>query len=187
MGIKGTELTADIAKAFNIDAQRGAFVSEVLPNSAAAKAGIKAGDIIVSVENKPIQSFAELRVKVGTTAPGKIVKLGLLRNGKPQTASVVLDDSASATTSEEILTPALQGASLSNGQLKDGTKGVQVEDVVKDSPAAAIGLQKGDVIVGLNRERVQSLAQLRKVLEAKPAVMALNIVRGDASIFLLLR
>ncbi|CAJ1000208.1 serine endoprotease DegQ [Sodalis praecaptivus] len=187
LGIKGTELTADIAKAFNIDAQRGAFVSEVLPNSAAAKAGIKAGDIIVSVENKPIQSFAELRVKVGTTAPGKIVKLGLLRNGKPQTASVVLDDSASATTSEEILTPALQGASLSNGQLKDGTKGVQVEDVVKDSPAAAIGLQKGDVIVGLNRERVQSLAQLRKVLEAKPAVMALNIVRGDASIFLLLR
>lgn len=187
LGIKGTELTADIAKAFNIDAQRGAFVSEVLPNSAAAKAGIKAGDIIVSVEGKPIQSFAELRVKVGTTAPGKTVKLGLLRNSKAQTASVVLDDSSSATTSEEILTPALQGASLSNGQLKDGTKGVQVEEVVKDSPAAAIGLQKGDVIVGLNRERVQSVAQLRKVLEAKPAVMALNIVRGDASIFLLLR
>lgn len=175
LGIKGTKLTADIAKAFNIDAQRGAFVSEVLPNSAAAKASIKAGDIIISVEDKPIQSFAELRVKVGTTAPGKTVKLGLLRNGKPQTASVVLDDSASATSSEEILTPALQGASLSNGQLKDGTKGVQVEDVVKDSPAAAIGLQKGDVIIGLNRERVQSLAQLRKVLEAKPAVMALNM------------
>lgn len=187
LGIKGTSLTADIAKAFNIDAQRGAFVSEVLPNSAAAKAGIKAGDIIVSVENKPIQSFAELRVKVGTTAPGKTVKLGLLRNGKPQTASVTLDDSASATTSEEILTPALQGASLSNSQLKDGTKGVQVENVVKDSPAAAIGLQKGDVIIGLNRERVQSLAQLRKVLKAKPAVITLNIVRGDANIFLLLR
>lgn len=187
LGIKGTELTADIAKAFNIDAQRGAFVSEVLPNSAAAKAGIKAGDIIISVESKLIQSFAELRVKVGTTAPGKTVKLGLLRNGKPQTVSVVLDDRSSATTSQEILIPALQGASLSNGELKDGTKGVQVEDVMKDSPAAGIGLQKGDVIVGLNRERVQSLAQLRKVLEAKPTVMALNIVRGDASIFLLLR
>ncbi|KYP95862.1 serine endoprotease DegQ [Sodalis-like endosymbiont of Proechinophthirus fluctus] len=187
LGIKGTELTADIAKAFNIDAQRGAFVSEVFPNSAAAKAGIKAGDIIISVEDKPIQSFAELRVKVGTTASGKTVKLGLLRNGKPQTASVVLDNSVSATSSKEILTPALQGAFLRNGQLKDGTKGIQVEDVVKDSPAAAIGLQKGDVIIGLNRERVQNLAQLRKVLESKPAVMALNIVRGDASIFLLLR
>lgn len=187
LGIKGTELTADIAKAFNINAQRGAFVSEVLPNSAAAKAGIKAGDIIISVEDKPIQSFAELRVKVGTTAPGKTVKLGLLRNGKPKTSSVVLDDNTSATTSEEVLTPALQGASLSNGQLKDGTKGVQVEDVVKDSPAAAIGLQKGDMIVGLNRERLKTLAQLRKVLETKPAVIALNIIRGDTSIFLLLR
>ncbi|CUX96398.1 serine endoprotease DegQ [Candidatus Doolittlea endobia] len=187
LGIKGTELTADIAKAFNIDAQRGAFISEVLPNSAAAKAGIKAGDIIVSVEGKPIQSFAELRVKVGTTAPGKTVKLGLLRNGKKQMASVILDDSSSATSSEEILTPALQGASLSNGQLKNGTKGVQVKEVIKDSPAAAIGLQKGDVIIGLNRERVQSVARLRKVLSAKPAVMALNIVRGDTDIYLLLR
>ncbi|AFP85150.1 serine endoprotease DegQ [secondary endosymbiont of Ctenarytaina eucalypti] len=187
LGIKGTELTADIAKAFNIDAQRGAFVSEVLPNSAAAKAGIKAGDIIISLENKPIQSFAELRVKVGTTAPGKTVKLSLLRSGKIKTVSVVLDDSAAATTSEEILTPSLQGAALSNSQLKDGTKGVKVEDLVKDSPAATIGLQKGDMIVGLNLDRVQNLAQLRKVLEAKPPVMALNIIRRDVRIFLLLR
>ncbi|UVK77382.1 MAG: periplasmic serine endoprotease [Sodalis sp. Fle] len=187
LGIKGTELTADIAKALNIDAQRGAFVSEVLPGAAAAKAGIKAGDIIVSVEGKPIQSFAELRVKVGTTTPGNTVKLGLLRNGKLQNISVVLDDSNYTTTSEEVLIPALQGASLSNGQLKDGTKGVQVEDVVKDSPAAAVGLQKGDMIIGFNRERVQSLSQLRKVLNTKPVVIALNIVRGNASIFLLLR
>ncbi|MBX4180837.1 serine endoprotease DegQ [Sodalis sp. CWE] len=187
LGIKGTELTADIAKAFNIDAQRGAFVSEVLPNSAAYKAGIKAGDIIVSIEGKSIQSFAELRVKVGTTIPGKTIKLGLLRNGKAKTVSVILDDGAFAITSEEILTPALQGATLSNGRLKDGTKGVQVEEVLKDSSAAAIGLQKGDMIIGLNRERVQNVVQLRKVLETKPAVMALNIIRGNTSIFLLLR
>ncbi|CUX96253.1 Periplasmic pH-dependent serine endoprotease DegQ precursor [Candidatus Gullanella endobia] len=187
LGIKGTELTADIAKAFNINAQRGAFVSEVLPNSAAAKGGIKAGDIIISVEDKPIQSFAELRVKVGTSSPGKTIRLGLLRNGKAQTISVILDDSASAITSEQILTPALQGASLSNGQLKHGTKGVQVEKVIKDSPADAIGLQKGDVIIGINRERIKNVSQLRKVLESKPAIIALNIVRGDASIFLLLR
>ncbi|PLK58418.1 serine endoprotease DegQ [Candidatus Palibaumannia cicadellinicola] len=187
LGIKGTELTADIAKAFHIEAQRGAFVSEVLAGSAAAKAKIKAGDIIVSVEGKPIQSFDELRVKVGTTTPGKTVKLGLLRNGKPLDISVVLDDSASTLSSKEMLTPALQGASLSNGKLKDGTKGVRVENVVKDSPAAAIGLQKDDLIIGLNLEQVHNLIQLRKVLNDKPAVMALNIVRGDTSIFLLLK
>lgn len=187
LGIKGTELTADIAKVFNIDAQRGAFVSEVLPRSAAAKAGIKAGDIIISIEGKPIQSFAELRVKVGTTIPGKTIKLGLLRNGRLQNISVTLDDRAYANIREEVPIPALQGAYLSNGQLKDGTKGVQVEDVVKDSPAAAIGLHKGDVIIGFNRERVQNLSQLRKALDTKPDVMALNIVRGDTSIFLLIR
>ncbi|URJ23181.1 Do family serine endopeptidase [Blochmannia endosymbiont of Camponotus sp. C-003] len=187
LGIKGTELTADIAKALNIDAQRGAFVSEVLPGTAASKANIKAGDIIVSIEGKPIKNFAELRVKIGTTTPGKIIKLGLLRDGKIQTVSVLLDDSTSVSTSEEMLTPALQGASLSNGSSKDGTKGVRVEDIVKDSPAYSIGLQKGDLIVGLNRTKVHNLSQLRKILNEKPSVIALNIMRGDTSIFLLLR
>lgn len=187
LGIKGTELTSDIAKAFNIDIQRGAFVSEVLPGSAASKANIKAGDIIISIEGKPIKNFAELRVKVGTTAPGKIIKLGLLRDGKTHIVSVLLDDSTCVSTSEEVLTPALQGASLSNGHLKDGAKGVQVEEVVKDSPAAAIGLQRGDVIIGLNKTRVNNLSQLRKILKEKPTVIALNIVRGDANIFLLIR
>ncbi len=187
LGIKGSEMTADMAKAFNINTQRGAFVSEVLPGSAAAKAGIKAGDIIVAIEGKPITSFAELRVKIGTTPPGKAVKIGLLRNGKPLDVTVTLDDSASSTTSAEVLSPSLQGASLSDGQLKDGTKGVAVDDVVKDSPAAQIGLHKGDVIIGINRERVENLVQLRKVLDAKPPVMAMNIIRGDESIFLLLR
>ncbi len=187
LGIKGSEMTADMAKAFKIDTQRGAFVSEVLPGGAAAKAGVKAGDIIVAIEGKPITSFAELRVKIGTTAPGKAIKLGLLREGKPVEVTVTLDDSAATTSSAEILTPSLQGASLSNGQLKDGTKGVAVDDVVKDTPAAQIGLHKGDVIIGINRERVENIIQLRKVLESKPAVMAMNIMRGDESIFLLLR
>lgn len=99
----------------------------------------------------------------------------------------VQDDSVSTSISEELFTPALQGAALINSQIKDGTKGVQVKEVLKDSPAAAVGLQKGDVIIGLNRERIQTLAQLRKLLEEKPAIIALNIARGDANIFLLLR
>ncbi len=64
-------MNSDIAKAFNIDAQRGAFVSEVLPKSSAAKAGIKSGDVLVSVDGKRINSFAELRAKIGTSQIGK--------------------------------------------------------------------------------------------------------------------
>ncbi|AML56780.1 Outer membrane stress sensor protease DegQ, serine protease [Serratia rubidaea] len=187
LGIKGSEMTADIAKAFNTDAQRGAFVSEVLPKSAAAKAGIKAGDILISVDGKPIGSFAELRAKVGTTAPGKTIKIGLLRDGKQQEVAVTLDNSETASTSADTLSPALQGASLSNGALPGGEKGVKIDNVGKGTPAAQMGLQKGDVIIGINRQRVESITALRKVLAAKPPVMALNIVRGGETIYLLMR
>lgn len=187
LGIKGSEMTADMAKAFKVEAQRGAFVSEVLPKSAAAKAGIKAGDVLTSLDGKPINSFAELRAKIGTTAPGKTVKIGLLREGKPLELSVVLDNNTSAATSAESLSPALQGASLANGQAKDGSRGVQIEDVTKDTPAAQVGLQKGDIIIGVNRERVENITQLRKILESKPSVLALNVVRGEETIYLLLR
>ncbi|MDQ9125536.1 serine endoprotease DegQ [Serratia fonticola] len=187
LGIKGSEMTADMAKAFNTDAQRGAFVSEVMPKSAAAKAGIKAGDILVSLDGKPISSFAELRAKVGTTAPGTTVKIGLLREGKPMDVAVTLDNSESVSTNAEALSPALQGASLTNGALPNGDKGVKIDKVDKGTPAAQFGLQKGDVIIGVNRQRVENINALRKLLEAKPAVMALNIVRGDENIYLLLR
>lgn len=187
LGIKGSEMTADMGKAFNTDVQRGAFVSEVLPKSAAAKAGIKAGDILVSIEGKPISSFAELRAKVGTTAPGTTIKVGLLREGKPMEVAVTLDNSESAATNAETLSPSLQGASLSNGALPSGDKGVKIENVEKGTPAAQIGLQKGDVIIGVNRERIEDITALRKLLETKPAVTALSIMRGNENIYLLMR
>ncbi|CAH0214277.1 serine endoprotease DegQ [bacteria symbiont BFo1 of Frankliniella occidentalis] len=187
LGIKGTEMTADMAKAFKVDIQHGAFVNEVLPQSAAAKAGIKAGDIITSVDGKNVANFAELRVKIGTTPPGQEVKVGLLRDGKPVTVTVKLDNSSQTTASAELMTPALQGATLSDGAAKDGTKGVKVDEVAKATPAAQFGLQKDDVIVGVNRTPVQNLAELRKLLETKPDLLALSIMRGDENIYLLLR
>ncbi|MGF6566014.1 serine endoprotease DegQ [Kosakonia cowanii] len=187
LGIKGTEMSADIAKAFNLNVQRGAFVSEVLPNSGSAKAGIKSGDVIVSLNGKALNSFAELRSRIATTEPGAKVKLGLLRDGKPLDVKVTLDKSTSASASAELISPALQGAELSDGQLKDGTKGIRVGEVEKGSSAAQAGLHKDDVIIGVNRARVQSIAEMRKVLETKPSIMALHIVRGNDSIYLLLR
>ncbi|EOC1427514.1 serine endoprotease DegQ [Cronobacter dublinensis] len=187
LGIKGTEMSADIAKAFNLNTQRGAFVSEVLPNSGSAKAGIKAGDVIVSLNGRPLNSFAELRSRIATTEPGTKVKLGLLRDGKAQEVEVTLDKSASSSASADIIAPALQGATLSDGQLKDGTKGITIDNVEKGSAAAQAGLHKDDVIVGVNRERVSTIAEMRKLLASKPAIVALHIVRGNDSLYLLLR
>ncbi len=187
LGIKGTEMSADIAKAFNLNTQRGAFVSEVLSNSGSAKAGIKAGDVIVSLNGRPLNSFAELRSRIATTEPGTKVKLGLLRNGKAQEVEVTLDKSTSSSASADIIAPALQGATLSDGQLKDGTKGITIDNVEKGSAAAQAGLHKDDVIVGVNRERVSTIAEMRKLLASKPAIIALHIVRGNDSLYLLLR
>ena len=187
LGIKGMEMSADIAKAFKLNVQRGAFVSEVLPNSGSAKAGVKSGDIIVSLNDKPLSSFAELRSRIATTEPGAKVKLGLIREGKPLTVEVTLDKSTSSSASADQVSPALQGATLSDGQLKNGTKGITVTTVEKSSPAAQAGLHQDDVIVGVNRTRVQSIAEMRKVLESKPAVIALQIIRGNDTLYILLR
>lgn len=187
LGIKGTEMNADLAKAFNLNVQRGAFVSEVLPNSGAAKAGIKSGDVITRLNGKTLSSFAELRSRIATTAPATKVKLGLLRDGKPLDVEVTLDKSTSLSTRADMIIPALQGATLSDGQLKDGTKGVSIENVEKGSAAAQAGLHKDDVIIGVNRERVSTIAEIRKLMASKPPVVALHIVRGNDSIYLLLR
>ncbi len=134
-------MNSDIAKAFNIDAQRGAFVSEVLPKSSAAKAGIKSGDVLVSVDGKRINSFAELRAKIGTSQIGKEITIGLIRSGKPMEVKVVLENDEGSTTKAEKLSESLLGATISNATVSN-TKGVQVDSVAPKSPAAAIGLVK---------------------------------------------
>ncbi|BDH44416.1 serine protease [Salmonella enterica subsp. enterica serovar Choleraesuis] len=187
LGIRGVEMNADLAQAFHLDVQRGAFVNQVLPGSGAAKAGVKPGDVIVSLNGQPLASFAELRVKIATTQPGSTVQLGIIRNGKPQTVKVTLDNNSADSASAEQLTPLLQGATLSDGKLKAGPPGVKVDNVDQASPAAQAGLHKDDVIIGVNRTRTRSLADMRKILETKPAIIALEVVRGNENIYLLLR
>ncbi|MDU2938692.1 MAG: serine endoprotease DegP [Enterobacteriaceae bacterium] len=184
LGIMGTELSSELAKAMKVDAQRGAFVSQVMPNSAAAKAGIKAGDVITSLNGKPISSFAAMRAQVGTMPIGSKVTLGLLRDGKPANVNVELQQSSQNQVDSSTIFSGIEGAEMSN---KGQDKGVVVSSVKANSPAAQIGLKKGDVIVGANQQSVKNIAELRKILDAKPGVLALNIQRGDTSIYLLMQ
>ncbi|MDF7670544.1 Do family serine endopeptidase [Orbaceae bacterium ESL0721] len=186
LGIKGNELTSDIAKAFDLDVQKGAFVSEVIDGSAAQEAGIKAGDVITAIDDKPVDSFAELRAKIATSGAGHTVKLGLIRDGKPLSVDVKLKNSDESTTDAKSLHSSLEGATLINGEVK-GQKGVLIESIAKNSPASRLSLQEGDLITGVNRERITNIADLRKVIDSNPAAIALNIIRGDSRIYLLLR
>lgn len=188
LGIMGTGLTADMARAFNVNISHGAFVAQVLPGSAAEKAGIKAGDIITTLNDKAISGFSELRVEVGTSAPGEKIRLGLLRDGKTINVIVTLDQSGfSSDSSTRLPQPAFQGAEFANGETADKQKGVKVASVTKQSAAEQVGLHTGDVIISINRQRVQSLDELKKVLDTKPDVIALNVIRGKDSIYLLMR
>jgi serine protease DegQ len=177
-------LNADCS-GFKLDSQRGAFVNEVLPDSAAAKAGIKSGDVIITLDGQPLSSFAELRAKVGTAGPGVTMKLGVLRGGKAIDVNVTLDKSPDVAVALEKINPALTGAILSDVDAKTG-KGVQVDEVQKGSPADQVGFQQGDVIVGINREPIDNLAALRKVLESKPDLIAISVVRKGQSLYLLM-
>lgn len=185
LGITGTELTSDIAKTFGYNKKDGAFVNQVMPDSAADKAGIKAGDIIVSIDGKPVRSFGELRAKIATMGAGKQVELGLIRDGKSQTAKVTLKQADDSEVRASALHPALEGAKLST--TTDPVSGVAVADIDPRSPAAASGLQKGDIIIGVNRLRINTLGELTKALKNKPDVLALNIQRGDSSLYLVIR
>ena len=184
LGILGTELNSELAKAMKVDAQRGAFVSQVMPNSSAAKAGIKAGDVITSLNGKPISSFAALRAEVGSMPIGSKVTLGLLRDGKAVNVSLELQQSSQNQVDSSTIFSGIEGAEMSN---KGADKGVVVNNVKANSPAARIGLKKGDVIMGANQQPVKNIAELRKILDSKPSVLALNIQRGDTSIYLLMK
>lgn len=185
LGILGTELNSELAKAMKVDAQRGAFVSQVMPNSSAAKAGIKAGDVITTLNGKPVSSFAALRAEVGSMPVGSKVSLGLLREGKPVTVTLELQQSSQQNQAgAAAVFSGIEGADMSN---KAQDKGVSVDNVKANSPAARIGLKKGDVIVGANQQPIKNVDELRKILDSKPSVLALNIQRGDTSLYLLMQ
>lgn len=186
LGIKGGELNADLAKEFNVNAQQGAFISEVMPDSAAAKAGLKAGDVIVGLNGQKIRSFAELRAKVATTGAGKQIEVTYLRDGKESTAKVTLQSDEQSKTTASHLLPALKGAELSNYHNK-GIKGIEITKVDKGSAAEARGFRKGDIIVGVNRRSVENIGELRKVLDSKPSAIALNILREGTNFFVIIQ
>ncbi|WOT04673.1 Do family serine endopeptidase [Shewanella youngdeokensis] len=184
LGVLGQDLTSELAKGFGIDTQHGGFINEVMPDSAADKAGIKVGDIIVSVNGRKIKSFQELRAKVATMGSGTEVEFGLIRDGDKETVTAILGESTQTTQAEAgVVHPMLQGAKLENSS----RSGVTIVEVAQGSPAAASGLIKGDVIVGINRTQVKNLKSLKSVLEDQKGSVALKIKRDNTNLYLILR
>jgi Do/DeqQ family serine protease len=187
LGIMGQDIDSGLADAMNLNVNQGAFVSEVSPDSAAEKGGIKAGDIIVEIDGRSVVSFQELRAKVASRGAGAELELTILRKGKREKIDVILSDAAQNVVIAKEIHPALEGATLANGQTKQGDSGIVISNLEARSPASRIGLQDGDVIIGINRNKVDTLMQLRAELDEAKGVIALNVKRGISSLYLVIR
>ncbi len=183
LGIRGGELTAELAKTFSLDSPNGAFVQQVTPNSGAEKAGLKAGDIIISMNGRTINSFAELRAKIGSLTIGTKVELGVIQDGKTIYLSAILQESVQQKILAKSFHPSLSGATLSNSK---NNNGVKITAVQPDSPAESFGLQEGDLIIAINRTQIRNLDELSALFQTPANILAINIQRDKRLLYLIL-
>jgi serine protease Do len=180
----------------------GALVQQVTPSGPAAKAGVKPGDLIVEYKGTPVKDNDDLIDRVIRTAPGTSVPLKVLRDGKAQSLSVTveeldLENEGQAETSDEGDTASGFGMTLQDltpdiaRQLRvpAGTSGAVVVDMEPRGAAARGGLQPRDVIVQVNRQAVEGVADATRELQrvGSGQVATVLVVRGGQELFLTLR
>lgn len=184
LGVIIQDMTSSLAEAFNLDAQqKGVLITQVQEDSAAYLAGLEAGDIIVMVNQKTINTASQLRNAVGSVRVGDALKLELLREGKKRKMTVVVGERRDLLSRANKIHPQLNGADLQDAS---GGNGVVVADIIDGSNASASGLRVGDRIVSVNRLAVSNLKQLAKVAGRSSGKMLIRIVRGNTALFIVL-
>ena len=193
LGVTVQDLTQSLADSFGIQQVGGALVSNIAPDSAAAKAGLKPGDVITAVNGEPVLRSGNLSSLIGMSAPGERVKLTLFRDHAERTVDAKLGgapDEMSVADASDASQGGQLGLSL-RPLSKDEKREAKVESglVVEDvgGPAQRAGIQQGDVLLAINGKAVQSIDELRKVLDAKPKSVALLVQRDGEKIFVPVR
>jgi len=189
MGIGINDVTPENAKFFDLKDASGALVTQVEADSPAAKAGLKVGDVIRELDGKPIPDAGELQVEVGQKQPGTTIKLGILRNGTTQTIPVTLEamgarnKSGNETGESESGKPRwglglsdLDQSTRDQIQVPATVHGAVIDEVQPGSPADDAGLQRGDVIVQVDRKDMSGAADVRNALQ--------NIPKGQDALLL---
>ena len=200
LGIVVQRVTPEMAQSLGLAEARGLIVSQVQPSSAAERAGLRRGDLIVSINGSPATDPNTFRNLVAGIAPGTQVTLATVRGGAEQQVRAVLGESQpkaseqqkaqeSATGGETgrlgISVVPLTPEAASRLELPAGTQGLLVREVDADGPAADAGLRRDDVIEQVNQQPVTTGAQLKAALDgagARPVLLLVN--RGGASLFL---
>jgi serine protease Do len=176
MGIGISDVTPENSKFFDLKKAEGAVVTQVEANSPGSKGGLKTGDVITQLDGKPVTDAGELQVEVGQKRPGTTIKLEVIRDGKNVTVPVTLEAMGARDGEEEF-------ASTEHGKPRWGLgladltpdtrdqlqapkdlRGAVIGNVQPGSPADNAGLQRGDVILEVNRRPVQSASDASKEL-----------------------
>jgi serine protease Do len=201
IGVGIQELTPDLAKAFNVPAEKGALVGNVEPDSPGAKAGLQRGDVITELNGEPVTGPNDLRLKVGAMAPGTTVHLKVLRSTETHDVTLTLGEAPSGKgagtnaegQAENSPMNGVQVDELNNDirqqlGLDPNVKGVVVTEVPDGSPASDAGLQRGDVIEQVNRHPVNSVAEYQRLIrEAGAQAVVLLINRQGNTTFVVVQ
>ncbi len=184
IGIQIADVTPDNAKFFHMQKAEGALVSDVQADAPGSKAGLKTGDIVTELDGKPVTDAGQLQMIVGQKRPGDTIHLQVMRDDKPMNVAVTLEDLNKPDSTEVASSGHGKGRwGVSLGDLDQNARaelqqegaslstnihGAIVNDVVPGSPADNAGLQRGDVIMEVNRQPMKSAADVAHALSSVP-------------------
>ncbi|MDX1516324.1 MAG: Do family serine endopeptidase [Woeseiaceae bacterium] len=186
LGVSISAIDAAAAEALNASVTSGALITEVVPDSAAEKAGLQVQDIIVEVDDKKINSARELSNAIGLMTAGDRVAITYIRNGERRVARAELGQRVAAVTDGADIHEGLAGAQFAGNSVASARGGVEVTSVEPDSPAAQRGLREGDIIIAVNRTAVRQLADLIAIASEND-ILFLLVQRGERQLMLQIR
>jgi serine protease Do len=164
LGVQIQPLSKDLADSLGLSTEKGALVDSAQDGTPAAKAGLRAGDVVTAVNGEPVGTARELSRKIAGLKPGTKVELSYLRNGRQQTASVELGVLPGEKTARNEA-PADRGPQLGL-RLGPSDEGVAVVAVDPSGPAAAKGIKEGDVILEVAGQPVSKPSDVKAGIDA---------------------
>lgn len=187
LGVEAQDLSSELREALGIDIHGGVVVTRVRPDSAVADAGLRAGDVIQSIDGRPVANSQALRNIEGLLAVGAEVTVGFLREGSAGEIRVRIEEDLDARISGGRVDERLNGVMLVRIPDRSRALGVLVEEVRRNSHAWEAGLRAGDVIVAVNRQAVRHLGEMREQFPApSDRELSLEIRRRGVAYLVLL-
>lgn len=186
LGVIMQNLTPELSQAFGLDLHQGVVISQVIEDTAAEEAGLKAGDVVTSINGVPVKSASAMRNMVGLLRVGEEMSITVIREGKKKTMTAVIRDAKDLSVSGTRISQGLAGATIEEKE-NGGKTYLTVTEVQQGSPAWDAHLREGDIILSVNRRPVQTLKELQQIVGDKDTQILLNIQRGRTALFVLIQ